>query len=375
MKIGFDAKRLYNNFTGLGNYSRTLLAQLVLNFPEHEYYLYASTPRPQGRTEAFFDETAYRLRFSTTKPKAWWRSYGITKSIAKDQIDIFHGLSGELPFFGKIRPKTIVTIHDLIFKHYPEQYGPINSAIYDAKAKHACKQADRVLAISESTKRDIVELYKIPEEKVTVIYQGCDDSFYQQHSAEKIVATQQRHQLPSEYLLYVGSIIERKKLLELVKAYEFIPESKKLPLVVLGNGGKYLKHVKQYIVERQAIRKWIHFKPKMPFVDFPAIYQGATAFIYPSIYEGFGIPIVEALASKTPVISSSKSALMEAGGPHSIYVDEVNGRSLAQAIELVIDDEGLKAKMREKGLEHIQQFEKNGLTRQLVNVYSALLGE
>jgi len=375
MKIGFDAKRLYRNFTGLGNYSRTLLENLAEFFPQNDYFLYASTSKETPRTKSFFDAATYQLRFSNKKPAALWRSFGIKKDLAKDKLDIFHGLSGELPHLGKNRPKTIVTIHDLIFRHFPKQYGPINTAIYDRKAGHACRTADIVIAISESTKRDLIQFYGIPEAKIEVLYQGCDGIFYEEKDAEEIRKTKEQLGLPSKYIVSVGSIIERKKLLELVKSYQHIDELHKVPLVVIGKGSDYAQKVKKYVAANPELQPWIIFTKDIPFSDFPAIYQGAEMLVYPSVYEGFGIPVIEALVSGIPVITSSKSSLPEAGGPASVYIDEVNPINIASAISKVLADPQLREKMITQGKQHVQKFEKEKITTQLVGIYEKLLSE
>ena len=194
LRIGYDAKRLFNNFTGLGNYSRTLLQDLSEHFPENEYLLFSPKVKKNDRTKPFFDPSKYTIK--TAKGNStFWRSLGIKKDLENNQIQLFHGLSHEIPFgLQKTKIKSVVTIHDLIFKHYPEQFPFIDRKIYDWKFKYSCENADRIVAISESTKKDIIHFYNIPPEKIEVIYQTCDALFKTHKFVENPSDFQQKYQ-------------------------------------------------------------------------------------------------------------------------------------------------------------------------------------
>jgi glycosyltransferase involved in cell wall biosynthesis len=179
MRIGFDAKRAFNNRTGLGNYSRFVLNALQKQTPEHTYLAYS----PKIKQGLFDEFPADHIRFPSSKNKlygAWWRSYGMTQNLSKDGIQLFHGLSNELPNgLQKAGIKSVVTIHDLIFLRYPELYPAIDRFFYRQKFQKACEQADVIVAVSEQTKRDIAEFYGTPSEKIQVVYQDCHEAFHQ----------------------------------------------------------------------------------------------------------------------------------------------------------------------------------------------------
>jgi len=179
LNIGFDAKRLFNNTTGLGNYSRTLVKNLYRHFPQNNYTLFSTEIKPSNFNKSFISNSHFAKVTSNTIFKKIWRSYGITNAFKANNIQIFHGLSNELPFnIKKHNTKSILTVHDLIFEKLPETYSKIDRFIYRTKIKESCKNADRIIAISKHTKQDIIELYNIPKQKIDVVYQSCNNIFF-----------------------------------------------------------------------------------------------------------------------------------------------------------------------------------------------------
>jgi len=373
MKIGYDAKRLFHNFTGLGNYSRSLVKNLHKYSEEPlDLHLYSPKLSAHGRIKEFLDPKSYTLHDAGSQNTLLWRSRNIRNNLLQDKIEVYHGLSNEIPLgLQKHGIKTIVSIHDLIFLRYPNYYPFIDRQIYNFKFSYAAKHATRVLAISESTRNDLIHYYGISPEKIEVIYQACDEQFYEEKTKQEIRTCLQQHKLPENYLLYVGSITERKNLLRIVKAIEILPSSLQLPLVILGKGKSYVQTVRKYI-DKKGLQGLFLFREQVPFSDFPAIYQQAKALVYPSFFEGFGIPIIEALWSGTPVISANTSSLPEAGGPDSLYVNPHKIEEIASAIERVLCEEGLSQYMSRAGKTYVQQFHGRVLSQQLLRIYQQL---
>lgn len=376
MKIGFDAKRAFQNDTGLGNYSRTLISSLVKDFPEDDYYLFA----PKQTTMYDLGNMPGLQVVLPAKPlhrwlKSAWRSRFVVKDLLRYGINIYHGLSHELPFgIHKSGVKSVVTMHDLIFERYPQQYNPIDVLTYRRKARYACLHADKVVAISEQTKQDLITYYQTPAHKIEVVYQSCDPSFGITYPDEEIAELGARYRLPSQYFLYVGSLIERKNLLGIVTAMNTLKGTLDLPLVVLGNGSGYKKKVKAYL-EANGLTTQVIFlneQVRLKNSELPLLYQGAMALIYPSIFEGFGIPILEALWSRTPVITSHGSCFAETAGDAALYVDPLNPATIADAMKRIVGNPALVKDLQEKGWQHAQRFTPEKCAAAMRKVYEQL---
>lgn len=368
LRIGYDAKRLFNNFTGLGNYSRTLLRNLANYYPENAYFLYTPKVKKNEETHFFLNSALFSVEIPENTISAYWRTWGIKSSLKKHKIQLFHGLSHEIPRgVQQMGIKSIVTIHDLIFKKYPDQYKWIDRQIYDSKFRYACEHADKIVAISESTKQDIIDYYQTPPEKIEVVYQSCHERFMQEKDAKVIESVLKKYELPSTFLLYVGSLIERKNLLGILQAMTQVPRNFQIPLVVVGQGGQYKSKVLQFI-QKHSLEKLCYFI-QPDFEDLPALYQRASIFIYPSFYEGFGIPILEALFSRTPVITSTISSLPEAAGPDACLIDPAQPEQIAEGITSILDDEQKQKEMIEKGFQYARKFQGETLTKQMMDLY------
>lgn len=367
MKIGFDGKRAANNLTGLGNYSRSLIVSMARFFPQNQYFVYTPKIKDKPQISSFLSGEHITAKLPDSGGLLW-RTFGIKKQLATDGIDIFHGLSHEIPINLKsIDLPAVVTIHDLIFLKFPQYYGVIDRFIYKLKCRYACEHADKIIAISECTKRDIIEFFKTDPQKIEVVYQGCDDSFKTPASPEKKAALRLKFQLPEKYLLNVGTIETRKNLLTLIKALKHVNASYKL--VVVGKKTAYADLVQKEI-DLLDLNSRIIFLQNIPFDELPVIYQMADVFVYPSVYEGFGIPVIEALCSGVPVVAAKGSCLEEAGGPDSIYTAPLDHLGFANAINHVLDSPGLMAQMKINGLSYVQRFDHEPLSRKMMNIYT-----
>lgn len=373
MKIGFDAKRITHNATGLGNYSRFVVNGLSSAYPDHAYYLYSPSEGQRRLRDQIQACPQVRFRYPASgrwQPKAWWRSRGIVGDLLRDGIDIFHGLSNELPFGLAATPvRSVVTLHDLIFLRYPAFYPWIDRRIYRYKFERACREADRVIAVSETTRRDLVRFFGIDERKISVVYQGCDEAFGRQVSEAEKEAVRRKYDLPTDYLLNVGSIEDRKNLLLILRALPRLRNG--ISLVAAGRPTPYLAQVTRFIREN-GLSGRVKLLHGVSFADLPALYQSASVFIYPSFFEGFGIPVLEALRSKVPVIAATGSCLEEAGGPGSLYVDPHDAEGLAEKIDRIVSDAALRREMIETGLAYSENFAPQVLSERLMNVYEAV---
>ncbi|MDB5191924.1 MAG: glycosyl transferase, group 1 family protein [Segetibacter sp.] len=385
MNIAFDAKRAYQNGTGLGHYSRTLISSLATRFPKHQYYLCAPKITNRFSVAPFANmQNIVPINFPGKALRSVWRSNWVKADLLSRNINLYHGLSHEIPIgIQRTSIKSVVTIHDLIFERYPRQYNPIDVIIYRKKFKYACNNADRIIAISRQTKDDIVSFYKIPEEKIDICYQSCNPSFSKPVTDHQKQLIKQRYNLPDKFFLYVGSIIERKNLLRICKAINQLKETLPIPLVVIGNGDKYKLEVKEYC-KQQNIESSVIFLSddvsinELPSYknadDFPAIYQSAIAMIYPSTFEGFGIPVLEAMWSKTPVITSNVSCMPETAGDAAILINPLSTIDMAEAMFTVATIDAVANEMIERGWKHAQNFTPEKCAEGVLKVYNSVTG-
>ncbi len=377
MKIGFDAKRAFHNHTGLGHYSRNLINALCTYFPDHQYYLF--NPRKSSDYKPACGNTVEvnPVSFMAVQFPSMWRRTWMVKDLQARKIELYHGLSHELPVgIEKTGIKTAVTIHDLIFERYPEQYGSIDIKIYKRKFRHACEIADSVIAISEQTKRDLMEMYNVPEQKITVLYQGCNPVYTLPVTEQAMQQVQAQFNLPERYLLYVGSIIERKNLLNICKALAQVNDDT-LKLVVIGDGGSYKQKVLEYIAEANLTDKVVFLKSAdgkpIDTDQFPALYKMAQALVYPSTFEGFGIPVLEALTVGTPVVTAEGSCFRETAGNAALFVDPLDVTAMAHAMQEVVQNQPLREDLIQKGLVHAGLFTQDKVAAAMMAHYEHLL--
>ena len=371
MKIGYDAKRMFHNNTGLGNYSRDLVRIMATYYPDNQYFLY--NPKP-----AKIDRLTLTPQMTVRQPDEWlyrkfpalWRSKFITSDLKKDNLDIYHGLSGELPFgIQNTGIKSVVTIHDLIFLRYPELYKPIDRKFYTLKFKYAAKHADQIVAISEQTKQDIIHFFKINPEKIKVIYQGCHQAFKETYSDEFKAAIRQKFNLPDNFILNVGTIEPRKNAFSIVKAIK----DTDYKLVIVGRETPYAQGIKTYIAKHN-MQNRVYFLKNLSLEELAGLYQMADMFIYPSIFEGFGIPLIEALYSHIPLITNSKGVFPEAAGPAAFYLENVkNPEEIKHQIDEIYQTDTLKR--IDTGYEFVQKFNDDTIAAQWQNLYQNIIGK
>ncbi|GCC53063.1 glycosyltransferase family 1 protein [Chryseotalea sanaruensis] len=377
MRIGYDAKRLFNNFTGLGNYSRFIVKAIRNHNFSDEVFLFTPRIKQNAETKEFLDQGNYftvqpASWISTLKLGSYWRTALLKREAAKHKLDIFHGMSHELPAGITSVCKSVVTIHDLIFLRFPELYSPIDRWIYTRKVKYACATADIIIAISEQTKQDLINFLQIPAERIKVVYQGCHPNFHNEISEETKREVRKRYALPERFILNVGTIEPRKNALLILKAMALLPESERLPLVIVGRPTKYVEQIKSF-AEANQLTNLIIYLNKIDFKDLPAIYNLSELFVYPSIFEGFGIPLVEAIACKTPVITSTGSCFTEAAGPYAKYIVPDNAKALAEAMQQIINNPTLREEMVTKSFQHIQKFSEEKIAADMMAVYQSLM--
>lgn len=371
MIVGLDAKRIVRNGTGLGSYGRTLVNDLLRRGDsELELRLYApdegkDTLRGQIIEGATFCYPTAKLSGTMgALRKAWWRSKGIIKDLQRDGVNVFHGLSGELPMgLRKTGIPGVVTIHDLIFLRHPEYYHWLDTKIYEWKFRQTLREAAHIIAISERTRQDIIELGGAEyADRISVIYQSFSPRFTKEISASKKAEVKQRYELPARYVLNVGTIERRKNLMLVAEALDLLP--KDIHLVAVGRKTAYAEELPK--------SDRIHLLSGVPDDDLAAIYAMGEVFAYPSRYEGFGIPIIEAIATGLPVVACTGSCLEEAGGPHCRYVDPDNPTEMAEALQMSLRGAYGREQRIAQSREYIKRFEGRDVAGQMAEIYKTL---
>lgn len=367
MDLGFDAKRAFHNATGLGNYARDVLRILHRHRPEHTLHAYT----PAGGRVPFALEGE---RFKVHHPRgplgrllpALWRQRGVVREVVADGVRVFHGLSHELPMgIERTGVAPVVTIHDLVFERLPELYPPLDRRIYQAKARSAVRRARLVVAISAQTRSDLEEIYGLPRERIRVVYQTCNAAFRTEVAPAALDEVRRRLALPERFLLSVGTVERRKNLALAVEALAGLED---VPLVAVGRPTAYQDELAA-LARARGVEGRVRFLHGVATPDLAALYRLATVVVYPSRYEGFGIPILEALSSGTPVVTTRGGVFAEVGGPGTVYVDPDDPGALRDELRRLLGDPGARRAMAEAGLRHAAGFDERAIADALCAVY------
>lgn len=376
-RIGFDAIRALQNTTGLGNYARGVLRGLRERDPLLEMHLYAPDA---GRSEfrALAREVGATLHLppgnTTRVSRSLWRTFRMGRAASNDAVHLFHGLTSEIP---RDLPATaipsVVTFADLIYEKFPRYFPLVDRWSYRWRYRWSARHATALVAVSEQTRGDLIEWYGVEPARIVVIPPPRLPAFAATVVPPKRAAVRARYGVPSEFLLSVGTLEVRKNHRVLVAALAALAPSDALPLVLVGRDNGTLRDLLQAIADRGLGRR-VQVLTDVASDDLPALMQSATIFLYPSLVEGFGMPIVEALSSGTPVVTSQGGCFAEAGGPRSRYVSPNDPEGWAAAISELVADATARSMMRDAGRRWAAQFDRDRLAAQLTAVYDAVLG-
>jgi len=372
MRICINASPAVHHIAGLGRYTQELMAALLDIDSENEYVAFYNRP-----SAALVDPPLDRLPHLTTNldTKPWRMSALVAHfaRISQDRmfpgIDLFHATDHLLPRL--TRAKSVFTLHDLVFRFYPQTHKPLNRWFLTLMMPRFLKGADAVIAVSESTKRDAIRIYGIDEAKTTVIYEGVSPHF-RRASPQAVAAVRQKYGLPDEFILSVGTIEPRKNLTSLVEAYHALRnERSPLGLVIVGKKGWLYSGFFTRMHELGLDNKVI-FPGFVPDEDLPALYSAAALFVFPSLYEGFGLPVLEALACGAPVITSNASSLPEVAGEAALLVDPNSLEALVRAAREVLSKGRLREDLQAKGPRQAAKFNWQRAAQETLAVYTAL---
>ena len=367
MRIGFDAKRAFLNASGLGNYSRNTINALHQYSKNNQCILY--TPEiKDGLFENYKQFEVHSPESLLAKTfKSVWRS-NTTVHIKKHQIDIFHGLSNELPHgIHKTNIPAVVTIHDLIFLRFPGFYKAIDRKIYHNKVKYACTSAQKIIAISQQTKEDIIRFFNVEPDKIEVVYQSVSPVFFEHKNNENL---RSKYNLSEPFILSVGTIEPRKNQLAILKA--LFSEKIDLQVVFVGKPTSYTKILTRFITENKMETK-VKFLNNIPENDLAGLYQLSRLSVYISHFEGFGLPVIESMASGCPVITSNVSCLPETAGGAAVLCDPDNFVELGKQMKELLENEKIRDELVKKGNERARLFHPEYFSEKMISLYTGIL--
>jgi glycosyltransferase involved in cell wall biosynthesis len=364
VRIGIDARKLHD--FGIGTYIRNLLLHLARLDRQTDFVLLC---RPEDR------DTLASVGENFRPVPEWAGNYSIAEqfriplALRREGVTLFHAPHYVLPPL--ISCRSVVTIHDCIHLMFP-QYLPNRLAHVYARVSIslAARRATRVLTVSESSKRDILRFVDAPPDKIDVIYNAYDERFAVEPREEDVIRVRERYQLHDEFVLYAGNVKPHKNLGRLIEAFNVVRGRglDRLKLVIIGDEiSKYA--ALRRAVHRHQLHKYVRFLGYLPQETLAVLYRLAGVFVFPSLYEGFGLPPLEAMASGTPVVVSNASSLPEVTGDAAILVDPYEPRAIADGIHRVLTDETLRRELRQRGLARARQFSWETSVRRVREIY------
>ncbi|MGH9315070.1 MAG: glycosyltransferase family 4 protein [Vicinamibacterales bacterium] len=368
MRIAIDARKLHDY--GIGTYVRNLIRQLARQDHTSEYVLLC---HPDDCRAAKALGENFRAVPDRSRPYSVREQISVPMDLRREAVDLFHAPHYVLPPLVSCR--SVVTIHDCIHLMFP-QYLPNRLAWGYARTFMwaATHRSDRVLTVSEASKRDILRFCHIPPEKIDVIYNGIDDRFWTAPCEEDVIRVRERYQLNAPFLLYAGNIKPHKNLERLIEAFHRLRGEGFADLTLLIIGDEISKYAAlRRAVHRHHLHKHVRFFGFVPDETLAVLYRLADVFVFPSLYEGFGLPPLEAMASGTPVVTSNVSSLPEVVGDAALLVDPRDPDAIAGAVRMLLTDRTLREDLRRRGLARARAFSWEQSVARIRQIYAEVL--
>ena len=373
--IGFDATKANDNITGRGNYSCFVIEAMSKACSENTYFrMYTPKRQPNPSYDAL--DRLPNVESMEPDGSFWrkftglWRLWRLSHDAERGDVELFHGLDNRLPLgLGKRDIRSVVTVHDMHFVSHPTSILPFKRLFNLIAMRSTCRRADRIIAVSESTKRDIIKYLDIDSDKIDVIYPGYNPIYGAPISEERVAEVKAKYDLPERYILNVGAQHERRNISAIIDAMDKLDYE--IHLVAVGRRTSYTNRIRRQ-ARSAAIEKRLHLLHNIDNEELAALYHGATALVYPSLHASFGTPIVEAMSVGTPVIAAKGSSHEEAGGSHTIYITPNDSDELAEKIDLVINNEELRQNMIKRGKQYVTRFRAEVCAYNILNCYKRI---
>jgi glycosyltransferase involved in cell wall biosynthesis len=371
VRIGIDTRLMYYQRAGIASYVVGLLQGIATVGSSHEFVVF---PSRRDKHASHLPSRFIRHQL-WTPPHHRFERLALAVELVPVRLDILHSPDFIPPMRVLSSRRSVITVHDLAFLKYPEVLTPESKRYYGSIGP-AVEQADAVIAVSENTKRDLMALLDTPEEKIHVIAEAADLVYRPASDLPRVKRTLERFGVRGPYFLFVGTIEPKKNLKTLFEAYanfrKLVPGALALPdLVVVGRKGWLYADILK-VVDQLDLKSHVHFLGRVDQDDLVSLYNGALALTYPSLYEGFGLPALEAMQSGTPVVTSNISSLPEVVGEAAITVDPRDAEAMTQAMSRIWSSPELRADLRRRGLARAAQFTREEMARATLEVYDRL---
>lgn len=369
MRIALDCRSVFKGHGGIGSHAEKL-ARVLTDADKKSTYLLLTTSRLQETLTK--QKNTVQLSFEAGMIDQNWEQLKLPDILKENKIDLYHNTCFSLPVVNTVKYR-VSTIHDIVFRTIPELVDDSLRDYLDHWTEHAAKVADKIITVSEYSKNEIVKYYKISPDKISVIYNGIAPEFTKA-STEKIEAVRKKYKIPETFVFYLGSIEPKKNIDLLFDAYRILPQNLKTtcPLVLAGGrGGK--SYDLESAVRKRNLQKQIMLLGYVDDLDVVPLLSAASVFVYPSRYEGFGLPPLEAMACKTPAIVSNASCLPEVVGDAALIADANSPEDLMGKIKIILKDEDLRRNYSKKGYQRSKEFTWKKAAEQTLKIYRGLL--
>jgi glycosyltransferase involved in cell wall biosynthesis len=374
MRIGIDATALPSRPVGAGNYIIELIRYIERLDGADEFVVFA---QPHGRgligvpARPGFEWVMTPER--SPAQRLVWEQAALPRLVARARLDLLHSPHYTRPM--SLPCASVVTFHDMTFFLFPHLHTLSKRLYFPPAIRLSARKADALIADSESTRQDAIRLLGISPERIYTVPLGVSPAFHPVLDTQQLEAVRQRYSLPEHFILYVGLVEPRKNLPMLLRAYQRLLDQVRIqgsgsaaPLVIVGRFGWGIEQVFE-LVDALAIKEKVHFSGYIPAEDLPIVYNLADVFVYPSLYEGFGLPPLEAMACGTPVITTAVSSMPEHVGEAGLLIPPQDEAALFQALVTILQDPDLRRELSKKGPERAAQFSWNRTAQETLNVY------
>jgi glycosyltransferase involved in cell wall biosynthesis len=375
VKIGYNAQIISRSGAGIVNFARNVIQHLVQVQSDHEFFIYGN-PAFLSHLESHHAHIVPTNPFvDNSSKRIIWEQCVLPFKISRNNLDLMLYPDHTAPIFKKSCP-VVITLHDIAFISFPDTFTSATRLYKEYAVKQSVKRASRIIAVSEFTKLEVMKFLDVPESKLTVIYRGIDERFQENSNEVQLSSIRTKYDLQNKFILFVGTLEPRKNIQKLIQGYAGLLKQKKIPhdLIIVGGQGWLFKDI-YGMIEKLGVQNSVKLLGYVADTDLPLLYNLADVFVYPSLYEGFGLPPLEAMACGCPVVTSNRSSLPEIVGDAAMLVDPYDSDAIANGIFQVIDNKDYRQLLRKQGLQRASQFTWKRTVAEILKIFDAITNE